>query len=40
MVKSVDVDGDWRGELDRTPRPEAPLDILAQQIVAAVSVSP
>jgi ATP-dependent Lhr-like helicase len=24
-----------RGELDRTPRPEAPLDILAQQVVAA-----
>ncbi|HEY3174518.1 MAG TPA: DEAD/DEAH box helicase [Candidatus Polarisedimenticolia bacterium] len=29
------VDSVRRGELDRTPRPGAPLDILAQQIVAA-----
>src|SRR5262249_58566968 len=29
------VDGIHHGELDRTPHPRAPLDILAQQIVAA-----
>ncbi|MGH7731328.1 MAG: Lhr family helicase [Candidatus Eiseniibacteriota bacterium] len=29
------VDGVRRGELDRTPQPRAPLDILAQQMVAA-----
>lgn len=31
------VDAIGRGVLDRTPQPEAPLDILAQQIVAAAS---
>ena len=29
------VDGIHHGELDRTPQPRAPLDILAQQVVAA-----